>query len=146
MEATAAPEAMAARQARVRRVPADPMRAPPVRPARGPLVRPVGPEAREAAGREEREGRARASPGRRLHRCFRGSTAPTDRVEQEDREDPAGVEQAPPGRPAPPQCRSRLPEPPAFWGSYSIRINDQWRILFEWTEQGPSRVRIADYH
>ena len=31
-------------------------------------------------------------------------------------------------------------------GYYSIRVNDQWRILFEWTEQGPSRVRIVDYH
>lgn len=31
-------------------------------------------------------------------------------------------------------------------GSYSIRINDQWRVVFEWTATGPSRVRIADYH
>jgi len=31
-------------------------------------------------------------------------------------------------------------------GSYSIRINDQWRIVFEWTDHGPSEVRVADYH
>ncbi len=31
-------------------------------------------------------------------------------------------------------------------GFYSIRINDQWRILFKWTENGPSEVAIADYH
>jgi proteic killer suppression protein len=31
-------------------------------------------------------------------------------------------------------------------GCYSVRINDQWRIVFEWTEQGPSRVRVTDYH
>ena len=33
-------------------------------------------------------------------------------------------------------------------GQYSIRINDQWRICFEWTEgaSGPSNVEIVDYH
>jgi len=31
-------------------------------------------------------------------------------------------------------------------GSYSVRINDQWRVVFEWTPDGPSRVRVADYH
>jgi len=31
---------------------------------------------------------------------------------------------------------------------YSIRINDQWRICFEWPDQalGPSNVEIVDYH
>ena len=33
-------------------------------------------------------------------------------------------------------------------GQYSIRINDQWRICFEWTNRapGPSDVEIVDYH
>ena len=33
-------------------------------------------------------------------------------------------------------------------GRYSIRINDQWRICFEWREgePGPSNVEIVDYH
>ena len=33
-------------------------------------------------------------------------------------------------------------------GQYSIRINDQWRICFEWLEgaPGPSNVEIVDYH
>ncbi len=33
-------------------------------------------------------------------------------------------------------------------GQYSIRINDQWRICFEWGDQppGPSNVEIVDYH
>jgi len=33
-------------------------------------------------------------------------------------------------------------------GQYSIRINDQWRICFEWLDgaPGPSRLEIADYH
>ena len=33
-------------------------------------------------------------------------------------------------------------------GQYSIRINDQWRICFEWPKgaSGPSNVEIVDYH
>jgi proteic killer suppression protein len=33
-------------------------------------------------------------------------------------------------------------------GQYSIRINDQWRICFEWWDgaPGPSNVEIVDYH
>ena len=33
-------------------------------------------------------------------------------------------------------------------GAYSIRINDQWRICFEWLSgsKGPSNVEIVDYH
>lgn len=33
-------------------------------------------------------------------------------------------------------------------GQYSIRINDQWRICFEWPDgaRGPSEVEIVDYH
>lgn len=31
-------------------------------------------------------------------------------------------------------------------GQYSIRINDQWRICFRWTADGPQDVEIVDYH
>jgi toxin HigB-1 len=33
-------------------------------------------------------------------------------------------------------------------GQYSIRINDQWRICFEWPEgsPGPTSLEITDYH
>ena len=33
-------------------------------------------------------------------------------------------------------------------GQYSIRINDQWRICFEWPDgsAGPVNVEIVDYH
>ena len=33
-------------------------------------------------------------------------------------------------------------------GQYSIRINDQWRMCFEWPEasSGPVNVEIVDYH
>ena len=30
-------------------------------------------------------------------------------------------------------------------GRYSIRINDQWRVCFRWTEQGAFDVEIVDY-
>ena len=31
-------------------------------------------------------------------------------------------------------------------GWHSIRINDQWRIIFQWSEKGPQHVCITDYH
>jgi toxin HigB-1 len=33
-------------------------------------------------------------------------------------------------------------------GQYSIRINDQWRICFQWPDgsPGPTEVEIVDYH
>ena len=45
--------------------------------------------------------------------------------------------------------------PPGNWlvklpgdraGQYSIRINQQWRICFRWTDAGPEDVEITDYH
>ena len=31
-------------------------------------------------------------------------------------------------------------------GQHSIRINQQWRICFTWTDAGPQDVQIVDYH
>ncbi len=31
-------------------------------------------------------------------------------------------------------------------GEFSIRINQQYRICFKWSESGPSEVEITDYH
>jgi proteic killer suppression protein len=31
-------------------------------------------------------------------------------------------------------------------GQYSIRVNDQWRICFEWAENKARNVEIVDYH
>jgi len=31
-------------------------------------------------------------------------------------------------------------------GQWSIRINDQYRICFRWTDDGPTDVEIVDYH
>jgi toxin HigB-1 len=45
--------------------------------------------------------------------------------------------------------------PPGNWleklagdraGQYSIRVNQQWRICFRWTDAGPEDVEITDYH
>lgn len=34
-----------------------------------------------------------------------------------------------------------------FEGQYnSIRINQQWRVCFVWTPEGPTDVEIVDYH
>ena len=31
-------------------------------------------------------------------------------------------------------------------GQHSIRVDDQFRVCFVWTEQGPKDVEIVDYH
>ena len=31
-------------------------------------------------------------------------------------------------------------------GQHSIRVNDQYRVCFVWTEGGPAEVEICDYH
>jgi toxin HigB-1 len=34
----------------------------------------------------------------------------------------------------------------ALKGQHSIRINDQFRVCFKWTAEGPTEVEITDYH
>lgn len=31
-------------------------------------------------------------------------------------------------------------------GFHSVRVNDQWRLVFKWTDAGPAEVRFTDYH
>jgi proteic killer suppression protein len=31
-------------------------------------------------------------------------------------------------------------------GFHSIRVNDQWRVIFRWTDAGPMEVDVVDYH
>ena len=31
-------------------------------------------------------------------------------------------------------------------GQFSIRVNDQFRVCFRWTNEGPADVEIVDYH
>lgn len=30
-------------------------------------------------------------------------------------------------------------------GYHSIRVNEQWRIVFRWTDSGPTGVQLTDY-
>jgi proteic killer suppression protein len=46
---------------------------------------------------------------------------------------------------APPGNRLELLKGPRA-GQHSIRINDQWRICFVWTESRPEHVEIVGYH
>jgi proteic killer suppression protein len=46
---------------------------------------------------------------------------------------------APPGNRLEPLAGDRA-------GQHSIRINDQFRVCFVWTEEGPSSVEIVDFH
>jgi plasmid maintenance system killer protein len=42
-----------------------------------------------------------------------------------------------------------LPHAPDAWideAKTAIRVNDQWRICFTWTKEGPADVEIVDYH
>jgi proteic killer suppression protein len=31
-------------------------------------------------------------------------------------------------------------------GQHSMRVNDQFRVCFRWTKEGPAEVEIVDYH
>lgn len=31
-------------------------------------------------------------------------------------------------------------------GLHGIRVNDQWRVVFRWTDEGPEDVDVRDYH
>ncbi|MFC6791518.1 type II toxin-antitoxin system RelE/ParE family toxin [Methylobacterium komagatae] len=46
---------------------------------------------------------------------------------------------APPGNRLHPLGKDRA-------GQHAIRINDQFRVCFRWTEMGPAEVEIVDYH
>ena len=50
---------------------------------------------------------------------------------------------------------SDLPPPPSHRleslrgdrsGQHGIRINDQWRVCFVWTDQGAMEIEVIDYH
>ena len=41
---------------------------------------------------------------------------------------------------------NRLERPNGLAGLHSMRINDQWRVVFRWRATGPTDVDIVDYH
>ena len=34
----------------------------------------------------------------------------------------------------------------SWTGFHSVRVNDQWRVVFRWSESGPEDVDVVDYH
>ena len=40
----------------------------------------------------------------------------------------------------------RICDAPDLKDFYSVRINDQWRVIFRWRHGEPDEVRIVDYH
>jgi len=41
---------------------------------------------------------------------------------------------------------THVPGPNRLAGKYSIRINDQWRLVLRWTDGDAYEVQIVDYH
>jgi proteic killer suppression protein len=46
---------------------------------------------------------------------------------------------------APPSNRLEMLKGERLW-QYSIRVNDQWRVCFRWTDSSAEDVEIVDYH
>jgi plasmid maintenance system killer protein len=43
-------------------------------------------------------------------------------------------------------CRAIFARRDIHTTKHSIRINDQWRIVFRWADAGPEDAEIIDYH
>lgn len=63
----------------------------------------------------------------------------TRKLQQLDSAESLGFLRAPPGNRLEALKGNRA-------GQHSIRINDQWRICFVWTDAGPDKIEIVDYH
>lgn len=61
------------------------------------------------------------------------------KLQQLESAETLGFLRAPPGNRLEPLKHERS-------GQHSIRVNDQWRVCFVWTEAGPRNVEIVDYH
>ena len=77
--------------------------------------------------------------GRRIARFANISAAATRKLQQIDSAATIDSLRAPPGNRLEQLKGDRR-------GQYSIRINDQWRVCFVWTVEGPKNVEIVDYH
>jgi proteic killer suppression protein len=77
--------------------------------------------------------------GRRVTRFANFKAAAERKLQMLDSADTLGFLRSPPGNRPEALKGSRA-------GQHSIRINDQWRICFVWTDAGPSSVEIVDYH
>jgi len=68
-----------------------------------------------------------------LHRKYRRI------LDQIDAAHDIGILREPPGN----QLEKLVGDLRGYW---SIRINDQWRVVFVWADHGAHDVRITDYH
>lgn len=92
---------------------------------------------RDKPSRDIYDGDQSSAARRRLpQQLWTGAQRKLDQLQRVERLDQLAI---PPGNKLEPLRGDRL-------GQHSIRINDQFRICFAWTDQGPSAVEITDYH
>lgn len=77
--------------------------------------------------------------GRRVRRFVNFARVAERKLQQLDSAATLGFLRSPPGNQLEALKGDRA-------GQHSIRINDQWRICFVWTDDGPTNVEICDYH
>lgn len=82
---------------------------------------------------------AALAAGRRVRRFVNIETVARRKLRQLEIADRLNDLRVPPG--------NRLEALKGRWrGQFSIRINDQYRVCFRWTEVGAEDVEIVDYH
>lgn len=77
--------------------------------------------------------------GKRVPRFVQIESVATRKLQQLDSAVTIDFLRSPPGNRLETLCGDRQ-------GQYSIRINDQYRLCFVWTDQGVKNVEIVDYH
>jgi proteic killer suppression protein len=77
--------------------------------------------------------------GKRVKRWANVERAALRKLAQLDWSSVLGDLKAPPGNSLEALARDRK-------GQHSIRVNEQWRVCFVWTKEGPANVEIVDYH
>lgn len=77
--------------------------------------------------------------GKRVPRFVQIESVATRKLQQLDSAATIDFLRSPPGNHLETLCGDRQ-------GQYSIRINDQYRLCFIWTDQGVKNVEIVDYH
>lgn len=77
--------------------------------------------------------------GRRVRKFVNFASVASRKLQQLDSAATLEFLRSPPGNRLEPLHGNRA-------GQHSIRINDQYRICFVWTDDGPTNVEIVDYH
>ena len=74
-----------------------------------------------------------------VHKCEPWSKVATRKLAQLDAASTLNFLRAPPGNRLETLAGDRK-------GQYSIRVNDEFRLCFRWTAEGPTDVEMVDYH